>query len=119
MKNSHRNTSASTAAVKRNLLYAWLYVTVGQYEHVIDPAVPRDTIVANLLANLRNGNHVKIPSGDKLETTIGAWVDAVRADSGAYGAAANLLLVSGPGDWTGGPDHPNLLELDASFVPST
>jgi len=84
-----------------DLMYAWLYITVGQCANTsLDPVKVKSDLAAHKV--------VVDPA------IVNGFVAAVQAAPNAYKATAQVLRAAIPG-WSGPTDHPTLVQLDPIF----
>ena len=110
--------------VIRDMIYAWLYITVGQlstYGPGDDPGELATRVIGDLQGLNPSGKpHVSIPSGAPLEQDINSWLTSIQGNQLAYSVVGNDMQTSGAvtilnKPWTGGSTHPTLEELDSIF----
>jgi len=115
--------TGTSKKVIRDVLYSWLYVSVGQINNIPaqgDPGTIADGFIACLVQNDPSGVP-RVNVSPQLRKDVIAWVTAIQKDKNCYGVLTtfmNILKASGaiqriPQPWTGTPDHPALGELDA------
>lgn len=112
--------TGTTPKTLRDLIYAWLYVTVGQIGNVDRNG--NSCIIASQVKTCLQANAGVIVTDTLLQDIIG-WIEAIQQDDdGALLSFMNLLKNSGVAQrisqpWSGTSDHPELGELNNIFVP--